>query len=116
MTPIGYVAQQHGVRLSRPVKADDRWLNRMPLEYRRSVLGQEVQTAPAVATDPECLALLKHFHSLEPMAMEARKPLFLLKSADGAIGAHSYAVQDAYKDYRALAEKVLERIGIAQPA
>lgn len=116
MTPIGYVAQQHGVRLSRPVKAYDRWLNRMPLEYRQSVLGQSVQAAPTVGSDPECLALLKHFHSLAPMAMEARKPLFLLKSADGAIGAHSYAVQDAYKDYRALAEKVLERIGIAQPA
>ena len=116
MTPVGYVAQQHGVRLSRPVKAYDRWLNRMPLEYRRSVLGQNVQTAPAVASDPECLALLKHFHSLAPMAMEARKPLFLLKAADGAIGAHSYAVQDAYKDYRALAEKVLDRIGVSQPA
>lgn len=116
MTPVGYVAQQHGVRLSRPVKAYDRWLNRMPLEYRQSVLGQNVQTAPAVASDPECLALLKHFHSLAPMAMEARKPLFLLKAADGAIGAHSYAVQDAYKDYRALAEKVLDRIGVSQPA
>lgn len=116
MVPVGYVAQQHGVRLSRPVKAYDRWLNRMPLEYRQSVLGQDVQTAPAVTSDPECLALLKHFHSLAPMAMEARKPLFLLKAADGAIGAHSYAVQDAYKDYRLLAERVLDRIGMAQPA
>lgn len=113
MTPIGYVAQQHGVRLSRPVKAYDRWLNRMPLEYRQSVLGKNVQKAPAVAADSECLALLKHFHSLAPMAMEARKPLFLLRSADGAIGAHSYAVQDAYKDYRSLATKVLERVVLA---
>jgi hypothetical protein len=54
--------------------------------------------------------MLKHYHSLIPMAMEARKPIFLLKSADGAIGAHSYAVQDAYKDYRALAKKILARM------
>ena len=116
MTPIGYLAQQHGVRLSRPVKAYHRWLNRMPLEYRQSVLGKNVSKAPAVAADPECLALLKHYHSLAPMAMEARKPLFLLRSADGAIGAHSYAVQDAYKDFQKLAKKVLERVGMAQTA
>lgn len=116
MTPIGYLAQQHGVRLSRPVKAYDRWLNRMPLEYRQSVLGKKVSKAPSVAADPECLALLKHYHSLAPMAMEARKPLFLLRSADGAIGAHSYAVQDAYKDFQKLAKNVLERIGMAQTA
>lgn len=116
MQPVGYIAQQHGVRLSRPVKAYDRWLNRMPLEYRQSVLGQDVDQAPAIVQDPECLAMLKHYHSLIPMAMEARKPIFLLRSADGAIGAHSYAVQDAYKDYQALAKKILARIGLAQPA
>ncbi|MBI1867969.1 MAG: AAA family ATPase [Methylocystis sp.] len=111
MEPVGYIAQQHGVRLSRPVKAYDRWLNRMPLQYRQSVLGEEQATAaPAIGSDPECLALLKHFHSLVPMAMEARKPLFLLKTADGAIGAHLYAVHDAYDNYHELAGKILDRV------
>ena len=112
MRPIGYIAQQHGVRLSRPVKAYDRWLNRIPLEYRKSVLGNNVDEAPLIGKDPQCLAMLKHYHSLIPMALEAGKPIFLLRSADGAIGAHSYAVQDAYKDYRALAESTLTRIGV----
>jgi len=112
MKPVGYIAQQHGVRLSRPVKAYNRWLNRIPLEYRQSVLGNNVDTAPAIDQDPECLAMLKHYHSLIPMAIEARKPVFLLRSADGAIGAHSYAVQDAYKDYQILAKKILSRIGL----
>lgn len=116
MQPVGYIAQQHGVRLSRPVKAYNRWLNRMPLEYRRSVLGQDADQAPAIAQDPECLAMLKHYHSLIPMAMEARKPIFLLRSADGAIGAHSYAVQEAYKDYQALAKNILVRVGLGQTA
>ena len=33
---------------------------------------------------------------------------------DGAIGAYSYAVQEAYKDYQALAKKILERIGLRE--
>jgi hypothetical protein len=111
MTPVGYIAQQHGVRLSRPVKAYDRWLNRIPLEYRQSVLGEEsATTAPAIGQDPDCLAMLKHFHSLVPMAQEAHKPLFLLKAADGAIGAHLYAVQRAHGEYSELAQKILNRV------
>lgn len=110
MTPVGYVAQQHGVRLSRPVKAYDRWLNQIPAEYRRSVLGQSGGSVPSVMEDPECLALLKHFHSLAPLGLESRKPIFLLRVADGAIGAHARAVQDAYRDYQSLAERILIRI------
>lgn len=116
MWPVGYVAQQHAVRLSRPVKAYNRWLSKIPLEYRQSVLGQNVDNAPTIAEDPECLAMLKHYQSLIPMAMEARKPIFLLKSADGAIGAHSYAVQDAYQDYQTLAKNILTRIGLGKAA
>lgn len=35
---------------------------------------------------------LKHYHRLLPMCMEARKPIFLLKPVDGAIGAHYHSV------------------------
>ncbi|WP_205744342.1 AAA family ATPase [Dyella sp. M7H15-1] len=38
MAPGGYVVMQHGVRDSRPVKAYQRWLNRIPAVYRESVL------------------------------------------------------------------------------
>jgi hypothetical protein len=116
MKPLGYLAQQHSVRLDRPVQAYDRWLNRMPLEYRRSVLGEDVGTAPPITQDPHCLALLKHYRSLMPMAQEVRKPMFFLKVADGAIGAHASAVQAAYKDFQALARKVLEPIKQPSPA
>lgn len=111
MKPVGYIAQQHGVRLSRPVKAYDRWLNKIPMEYRQSVLGEgDATNVPAIDQDPECLAMLKHFHSLVPMALEARKPLFLLRAAEGAIGSHLYAVQRAYGDYEELARKLLKRV------
>ena len=64
------------------------------------------------ADDPNCLATLKHYRSLMPMAQEARKPIFALTAADGAIGSHAAAVNQAYRDIEKLAAKILKRIGI----
>jgi hypothetical protein len=44
------------------------------------------------------------------MAQEVRKPIFSLTPADGAIGAHAQAVQDAHGDFRRLADKLVERM------
>jgi chromosome partitioning protein len=110
MKPIGYVIQQHSERLSRPVMAYKRWSDRIPSSYKEHVLGQPANPFPLPAYDPNCLASLKHYRSLVPMAMEARKPIFQLTSADGALGSHSYAVQDAAKDFRKLAQAILERL------
>jgi chromosome partitioning protein len=112
MNPIGYIVMQHSVRQDRPVKSYDKWIARIPDTYREFVLGDDRNNAPLVANDPQCLALLKHYRSLMPMAQEAHKPIFLLKSADGAIGAHSYAVQDAYKDFTRLSLEIIGRAGI----
>jgi cellulose biosynthesis protein BcsQ len=106
MLPLGYIIQQHSVRLSRPVKAYDRWVNRMPGVYRQSVLGLE-GNALTPATDPQCLATIKHYRSLVPMAQEARKPIFRLSPADGAIGSHAVGVQEAAVDFQTLAGKIL---------
>jgi hypothetical protein len=43
------------------------------------------------------------------MAQEARKPIFKLTPADGAIGNHAIAVQEAYDDFHRLASAILER-------
>lgn len=112
--PIGYVVQQHGVRLERPVKAYDKWVNRMPEEYARNLLGNnKAPYAKTPAEDKEnALATVKHYRSLVPMAQEARKPIFYLTPADGAIGAHAAAARDAHKDFKILAEKIVKRIGI----
>jgi len=50
------------------------------------------------------------------MAMEARKPIFELKAADGAIGGHIYSVQNCYKDFRHLAGAIAEHCGIVLPS
>ncbi len=116
MQPVGYIALRHGVRLSRPVQAYTRWLDQIPMEFRRSVLGDQLaaNAAPDINVDPYCLAMLKNYNSLIPLAQEARKPIFFLKSADGAIGAHANAVQAAYADFRTLAASIGERIGLVE--
>ena len=111
MRPLGYVVQQHSVRLGRPVKAYDRWVKRMPEEYARNLLDDESGPYPeSPADDARNLATVKHFRSLVPMAQEARKPIFHLKNADGAIGSHAAAVVDARRDFSELATKIMTRI------
>ncbi len=108
MKPIGYVVQQHAIRLDRATVAYKRWAERIPCVYHEAVLG-ESDYIPSPADDPERLALLKLYRGLMPMAQEARKPIFQLKPADGAIGAHSYAVQDVYKEFHSLADRIATR-------
>lgn len=113
MMPAGYVVLQHAVRLDRPGRAYARWMARIPSEYRASVLDESAVAACGIDSDPHCLATLKHYRSLMPLAQEARKPMFFLKPADGAIGGHTAAVQDCYRDFRALAEVIAGRCGVA---
>jgi cellulose biosynthesis protein BcsQ len=112
MQPIGYLCQQHGVRLDRPVKAYDKWVQRIPAVYREAVLNEPPVTGLKQDLDPHCLATIKHYRSLIPMAQEHRKPIFNLSSADGAIGSHANAVSDARKDFALLAQKIAAKIGI----
>ena len=114
--PIGYVVQQHSVRLGRPVKAYDKWVNRMPAEYARNLLDDnEGPYAETPAQDEEhALAIVKHYRSLVPMAQEARKPIFHLTPADGAIGAHAAAAHAARQDFKVLAEKIAARIKLGE--
>lgn len=110
MQPLGYVLMQHSERLSRPARAYQKWAERIPATYQQQFGG-----LPSVrerdADDPNCLARLKHFRSLVPLAQEVRKPIFKLTPADGALGSHSYAARDAYGDFKRLAEAILARMG-----
>jgi cellulose biosynthesis protein BcsQ len=110
--PIGYLLLQYTARDSRPVKSYIRWAEKIPGVYQEFVLGNLEGNAPtSVDEDSNCLALLKHYHSLAPMSMEARKPMFLLKSADGAFGAHVQAVQRSYSDFEMLTRKIIRVTG-----
>lgn len=111
MQALGYVVMQHGVRDSRPVKAYQHWLNRIPKVYRDAVLNEPVAEPPTVEQDPDCLSLLKHYRSLMPLAMDAHKPMFFLKPGDGAIGAHVEAVRSCYNDFLQLAKHIGDKSG-----
>lgn len=114
MTPIGYIVMQHSVRRDRPVKAYEKWIERIPATYRKFVLDENPGHV-SVKNDEHCFAMLKHYRSLMPMAQEARKPMFHLKPADGALGSHAAAVHDAYDEFKALSMKIIKRAGILSP-
>ena len=109
MKPIGYTVQQHGYRLENPVKACDKWVNEIPTEYALR-FGEKEAVQGLPSEDYNCLATVKHYRSLVPMAREARKPIFKLTPADGAIGAHAAAVTAAKKDFHRLAREIWKRM------
>ena len=83
--------------------------NAGPYQY---VLDTGLGNLLEVATDPNCWAQLKDYRSLMPMAQGVRKPMFLLRPADGAFGGHQQAVQSCYGDFKALTLKIMERCGL----
>ena len=111
MSAVGYVLMQHAERLGRPTKAYAKWQARLPQAYRESVLGEAV--GQAIPTpDPQQIQRIKHYRSLMPMAMEARKPMFELRASDGAIGAHQTNVQQCYDDFKNLVLEIARRVEI----
>lgn len=114
MEPIGYVVLQHAVRLDRPVKAYDRWLRRIPVEFHHSVLG-ESESAVTSATDTYQLASLRNYRSLMPLAQDARKPMFDLRAGDGALGSTGRLVQTCYREFEGLAHRVMEAANLPLP-
>ncbi|MHC5734517.1 ParA family protein [Nostoc sp.] len=107
--PIGYVVWQMPMRLDRPAKVYNRAIFEIQNTYREVILNQPSENKISLENDPNCLALLKNYQSLMPMAQEAHKPMFYLKPADGAIGAHTKAVKNVYEDFKKLAHKIAEQ-------
>ncbi len=108
MTPLGYVIMQAAMRLSRPVKAYAKWVGKIPGEYHESVLRDGGLLLPA-DQDPFCLGIMKNYQSLMPLAHDARKPIFQLQPADGAIGAAMDAVGHCRTDFDQLCQAILRR-------
>jgi cellulose biosynthesis protein BcsQ len=107
MRPIGYVVQQHSTRKDRVVKAFNQWAVRLPSVFSRFMLDTAIDPEEIdYQNDRYCLGFVKNYMSLLPMAMEANKPIFLLKPADGAIGSHLQNVHSAYKAFDELANRI----------
>jgi chromosome partitioning protein len=114
MRPVGFVLMQHLERLTSPIKSYLKWADRIPEVYQNVVLEpSNIQNSGNRDID-YCLAKLKHYRSLVPMGQEVRKPIFNLTNADGAIGSHATAVQDAKQDFKALAKAILKQIKLVK--
>ncbi|MFI9486428.1 ParA family protein [Promicromonospora sp. NPDC052451] len=108
MAPLGYVIMQPEMRLDRPVKAYARWLERIPWVFSTAVLGVESHSGDR----PHEIATLRNYRSLMPLSHDARKPMFDLKAADGALGSTQAYVKTCFHEFRSLAEKILAATGI----
>jgi len=106
---LGYVVTQTGMRLANPVPSYARWLARLPGAYRQAFQQHGGGYPASPASDPECLGLIHHYAGLMPLALDARKPMFALRPADGAIGSHMDSVQRCREDYERLANQILTR-------
>ena len=80
----------------------------------KSDLVERKESLPVLTAADHCLATLRNYRSLMPMA-QARKPIFDLTPADGAIGSHAQLVRVCEQDFRNLAEKVAEAAGLPKP-
>ena len=87
---------------------------RIPRTYQEAVLAQCDDAPSTVDADPNCIAKLKDYRSLMPLAQEAHKPMFFLRPADGALGAHANAVKDVYREFSIVAHKIAERAGLTK--
>lgn len=115
MAPAGYVVSRHSIFAGGAVKAFQRWIDRMPAIYRSSFGEPAPKPFLTTENDEFCLARLKDYRSLIPMGQEAKKPIFLLKPADGAIGGHQGAVREAYGDFKRLAQALLQQLDEGTP-
>ncbi|HEY6328358.1 MAG TPA: ParA family protein [Blastocatellia bacterium] len=113
MCPVGYTLLNRAARIGKA--ADARWrrtVARITATYHQAFLEDLASVPRSVADDPHCLAVLKPYNSLMDLAGQARKPMFLLTAADGAIGGHAQAVRECYSDFRTLALKIVSRAGV----
>lgn len=110
LEPVGYVVMQPNMFGGQVTRAYDRWLRKIPSEYERSVLGGKGDDMLGVESDPHCLAVLRHYRSLMPLAQTARKPIFKLTAGDGAIGSHAQAVREVGQEFRRLVARIESRI------
>jgi cellulose biosynthesis protein BcsQ len=108
MQPIGYILQPSGRERS-PSKAYQHWIDKFPAAFHRSVLGED---AAPDGEDRYLLATLRNYLSLVPLAHAARKPVFALRAADGALGSHARAAKDSFTEFEGLARRIATACGL----
>lgn len=82
---------------------------------RLQLYHEDIGLAPGVAGDDSRLGVLTSWVDLRERGIRARKPMFELSPADGAIGSTATAVRRCAAEYEALAKTIARRLGVAAP-
>jgi chromosome partitioning protein len=91
-------------------------VHRIADEFHNSVLGHPMLEESLWADqDPWRLGSLHNYRSLMSLALEARKPMFDLRPADGALGSIGRYVSNCEREFRRLSEVVLRRTAVDRP-
>ena len=112
MAILGYVVTRSSVVQGRMVRTDASWMSQLPALFHEAVLGADGNACPTIDDDPYFLGLVRNYHTLMGSAHEAHKPVFLLRPADGAMGAHQAAVTTAWENFRNIAGIIAHRMGL----
>lgn len=112
MQPAGYIVTQQNLYGGEVSNAYRRWLELLPEEFAKLIAAQQSDSTLPFSWE---LGVVKHYRSLMAMAHTARKPVFHLRAADGALGAHATAAQRAGADFRALAARIAAQVGMPLP-
>jgi chromosome partitioning protein len=115
MHPIGYVLRHHSADLSRPARSYEKWMQQIPGNFRRTVLNEKDEGPMSPRLDVNCLAILKDYRSLMFLAQQARKPIFHMKPADGALGSHLQVAQEARQEFTRLALRIATKSNFVWP-
>jgi len=104
---IGYIYQQYTAKsvggITRPVMAYEHILQDIPSAIERE-LSNMVNSN--ITIEELCLGSIPNFNSLIPMSQTANKPVFLLNSNDGIVGAHFSKV----REYECVMERIVSNL------
>lgn len=107
MVPVGYILNFLQTDRGIPVAPQYARLEELEQAYTAEVLAEE----PAKADDGHCLGMVKAM-TLIANSQQAHKPVFHLDAEDGAVGSLAAAARQAGIDFRAMAERLTQRIGV----
>lgn len=112
MKTLGYVVTRPRVFRGEILRRDALSMDRLPALFHEAVLGTDANNYARVDDDPCFLGLVRNYYSLMAIAQEAHRPVFLLRPADGAMGAHQAAVVTAWDNFMSIARKIASRVGL----
>ena len=112
--PLGYIVMRHVERKHHHAKFYSRWIEKIPSTYRTYITEKSKVPQPDDGggdsdNDRNRIGFVRYYQSLMQMAQESGKPVFMLKPADGAIGAHSQVVIRSYRAFEEIATTILQR-------